>query len=115
MRIYVAKTLENMKKYGPVYDLSVESPDRVSSQTFGEDINEWILEHFIDRINAECDTLLDNGDYDYLDCEKCKKLLNLLNEEEIQSFPDGVQEVFKILKEYALEAIENNTGIAIEM
>ncbi len=33
-------------------------------------LNEWMLEHFIDRLNAECDTLLDNGDYDYLDCEK---------------------------------------------
>ncbi len=115
MRVYVAKTLENMKKYGPVFDLSVESQDRVLSRTFGEDINEWMLEHFIDRLNAECDTLLDNGDYDYLDCEKCRKLLVLLSEEETQSLPDGIQEVFKILKEYASKAIENNTGIAIEM
>lgn len=115
MRIYVAKTLENMKKFGPVYDLSAESPDRVSSHTFGEDINEWFLKHFIDRINAECDTLLDYGDYDYLDSKKCKNLLCLLNDEEIQSLPGGIQDAFEILKECASEAIANNTGIAIEM
>ena len=115
MRIYVAKTLENMKKFGPIYDLTMESMDRVTSYTFGEDINEWFLEHYVDRINAECDTLLDDGDYDYFDYEKCKKLLGLLKGEDISSLPGEVQDVFKILKESASEVINNHTGIAIEM
>lgn len=115
MRVYVAKTLKNMKKYGPVYDLSRESQDRVSSYTFGETVNDWMLEHFVDRINAECDTLLDDGDYDYFDCDKCRKLLDLVSAEDVQTMPGDVQDVFILLKKCASEAITNNTGMAIEM
>ena len=69
----------------------------------------------IDKINETCDTMLDDGDYDYISCEKCSKLVDL-----IESLPDGFvpceyKKVMFTLKEFAIRAIEYNTGIAIEM
>ena len=34
MEIYLAKTLDNMKMYGPTYDLSMEPEDRVETYVF---------------------------------------------------------------------------------
>lgn len=115
MRIYLAKTLENMKKYGSVYDLSMESVDRVVTMNFSEDANSWMLEHFVSRINAECDTLLDDGDYDYLNISQCKRLINLLQKTDNRTIPDEIKPVFACLEEYAQKAVEQKTGMAIEM
>ena len=33
----------------------------------------------VDRINAACDTLLDDGDVDYISSDKCENLIDMIN------------------------------------
>lgn len=115
MTIYLAKTLDNMKKYGDIYDLSMEPDDRVEKYVFGSEENEWLVNNVIDGINAECDTLLDDGDYDYISCEKCNSLIKLLNNINLDVIPLKCKELIVKILEYSNLAIEYKTGIAIEL
>ena len=114
MTIQLAKTLEGIKMYGPIYDLGTGWPDKIEEYVV-EDRDDWFLENMVDRINATCETLLDDGDYDYISAEKCKKLVKM-----IDSLPDGFvpkpfDETILKLKDFAKKAVEYNTGISIEM
>ncbi|WP_027206386.1 hypothetical protein [Butyrivibrio fibrisolvens] len=114
MRLYLAKTLEGLSMYGSIYNLGSGVPDKVEDYAMEYQEYKWMLDNLIDRINASCDTLLDDGDVDYIGAEKCKDLVTLL-----ENLPDGfVPEDYKVvtvLKNFATRAIEYNTGIAIEM
>ena len=79
MRFQLAKTLEGIKMYGPIYDLGTGGPDKVEEFVM-EDVDDWFLNHMIEKINGTCDTLLDDGDVDYISAEKCKDLINMLND-----------------------------------
>lgn len=114
MRFQLAKTLEGLKMYGPIYDLGTGGPETVE-EFVTDDIDDWFLDNMVDRINDVCDTLLDDGDVDYIGAEKCEDLLHM-----IDNLPDGfVPNVFvetvEVLKDFAKRAIEYDTGIEIEM
>ena len=114
MRFYVARTLEKIKMYGPIYDFGSAVPDKVD-EYFVEDFNDWFLDNMIDRINATCDTLLDDGDVDYISAEMCKELVTMLNNLPQGFVPKENREAVDVLLEYAKRAIDYNTGIEIEM
>ena len=115
MVIYLAKKLDDMKKYGPIYDLSMEPEDRVETYAFDVAENEWLLNTIVDSINAKCGTLLDDGDYDYISADKCSNLKEVLEEVDLNSVPDKNRLLVKKMLEYADRAIEYNTGMAIEL
>lgn len=114
MRFQLAKTLEGIKMYGPIYDLGTGGPDKVEEFVM-DDINDWFLDHMIDKINDACDTLLDDGDVDYISAEKCKDLIELLNNLPNNYIPNEFLIAVDVLKEYSQRAIDYNTGIEIEM
>ncbi len=115
MRIQLAKTLDGIGFYGPIYDLGTGVPDKVEEYVMEDNEHDWLLEKMIDRINAECDTLLDDGDYDFIDAGKCKRLIELVDNLPKDYVPEQYKRVVGVLKEYASRAIEYNTGMAIEM
>jgi hypothetical protein len=115
MELYLAKTLENMKLYGPTYDLTMESEDRVESFKFGSGESEWLINNLVDMINAECNTLLDDGDYDFIDAHGCEILLKCLGKFNLANSSKEVEELIKKMKEFATRAVELNTGIAIDL
>ncbi|SCY14284.1 hypothetical protein [Butyrivibrio sp. INlla14] len=115
MELYLAKTLDGMKKYGPIYDLSMEPAERVESYQFGFEENEWLLDNVIDGINAECDTLLDDGDYDFISADKCKALKDYLKKMDKSMIPSEYHEVIQKLIEFSDKAIEYGTGMAIDL
>ena len=79
------------------------------------DLDWYLDEHFAIPVNELCDSLLGYGDVDYLDADKCKKLIPWL-EESIKKESNGkVIDTYNKLKEFAKRAIDLNTGIIIEM
>ena len=114
MTFYLAKTLNNIKKYGPVPDLSGE-PEKVEEYNISEEENEWLLDNLVDEINARCNSLLDDGDYDYFDVEMCHALIELLEDLPKDFVPEKYESMIATLKEYAKRAIGYKTGIAIEL
>lgn len=114
MTVYLSKTLENIKKYGPIPDLSGE-PQKVEEYVYDEEEGYWLLENLVDAINARCDTLLDDGDYDFFDVEKCKVLVELIDELPKGSVPKKYEKMVSDLRSLALRAVSYNTGIGIEL
>lgn len=114
MRFQLAKTLDGIKMYGPIYDLGTGGPDKVEEYV-ADDVNNWFLDSMIGRINSACDTLLDDGDVDYINAEKCKKLIETIDELPSNYIPKEFQEIMAVLIDYAQRAIKYNTGIEIEM
>lgn len=115
MRFYLAKTLEGLSMYGPIYDLGSGVPDKVEDYALDFDEHEWLMTNLIDRINSTCDTLLDDGDVDFIAASKCENLIELL-----ENLPDGFvpqkfQKTIWVLKDFATRAVGYDTGIAIEM
>ena len=100
--------------YGPIYDLVTGRRDKVEEYVV-DDVNDWLLENMVDRINVACDTLLDNGDVDYISAERCKDLLDLISNLPDSFVPYDFNLAIDILKEYEERAIEYCTGISIEM
>ncbi len=114
MTLYLAKSLENIRMYGPIPDLGGQ-PEKVEEYNFGEEENEWLLNNLVDTINARCDSLLDDGDYDFFDVQKCNQLLEVLEELPENFVPEEYSELIRVLREYCIKAISNHTGIAIEL
>lgn len=115
MNIYLAKTLEGMKRYGQIYDLSMEPEDRVEVISFGEDENRWFLKSHVDNVNAACGTLLDDGDVDYIGEEGCKILIRYFEDVNTSDIESQYRQVIDSLLDYAKRAIQYHTGIVIEM
>lgn len=114
MKLQLARTLEGIGLYGPIYDLGTGGADKVE-EFATEDRDDWFLDHMVDKINAACDTTLDYGDYDYISAEKCSHLLDMIENLPCGYVPKDYEPVMQVLKEYARKAILYNTGIAIEM
>lgn len=114
MRFQLAKNLDGIKMYGPIYDLGTGGPDKVE-EYIANDVNDWFLDNMIDKINSACDTLLDDGDVDYIDAERCKCLIEMINELPDNYIPIEFQQIIEVLIDYAQRAIQYNTGIEIEM
>lgn len=114
MRFQLTKTLIGIKMYGPIYDLGTGGPDKVEEYV-ADDIDDWFLDNMIDRINSACDTLLDDGDVDYISAKKCENLIDMINNLPDNYIPSEFQETIAVLLSYAKRAIEYGTGIEIEM
>lgn len=114
MRFQLAKTFDGIKMYGPIYDFGTGETDNVEEYVV-DDINDWFLDNMIDKINTTCDTLLDDGDVDYIDAKRCKCLIDMINELPDNYVPKEYQKIIEVLLDYAQRAIQYNTGIEIEM
>lgn len=115
MRIYLAKTLEGISMYGPIYNLGIGGPDKVEEYVMSFYEHDWLLDNLVDRINAACDTLLDDGDVDYISADKCRDLLDMLDNLPTEYVPDKCAKIISIIRDYATRAIEYGTGIEIEL
>ena len=114
MRFQLAKTLDGMKMYGPIYNFSTADPDNIESY-YAEDVNDWFLDNMIIKINSYCDTCLDDGDIDYIDAKRCKNLIDMIDDLPSGFVPKEFTETIEVLKDFAQRAIEYDTGIEIEM
>lgn len=115
MNSQLVLTLEGIDKYYGDIPLVENYPNKYEEFSFSDDgIDEYLGESFAVPVNKECGCLLGYGDVDYLNAEKCKKLIPWI-EKNIDTFvnPKGKEAVEKILV-FAKRAVELNTGIIIE-
>ncbi|MFR0558393.1 hypothetical protein ACLUWO_05835 [Pseudoscardovia radai] len=65
-------------------------------------------------VDKLCNALLEMYEYDFLNAEQCKKLVPWLDKQIRHPNDKRFLPMYKELKDYALKAIEYNTGIGIE-
>lgn len=115
MKVYLAKDITNLPIYGSVPDLTQGDTTVVDSFDISNEEGRDIDAQFVDQTNAVCDAALDLGDYQYYDAAQCKLLLGWLEGELMDEDKSALYNFYTKLKDYLLYAIDNNTGIAIEL
>jgi hypothetical protein len=113
MKVYLAKDLNNLTMYGDTPDLTLSGSPIVESFCISDVEYSYLDKHFIDETNDACNALLDLGDYQFYNDYQCQLLLDWINSNdsncaELKSF-------YEQLKNYLKYAIDNHTGIAIEL
>lgn len=115
MKVYLAKDITNLPMYGSVPDLTQDDSIVVDSFDISDEEGRYIDAHFVDQTNAICDAALDLGDYQYYDAAQCKLLLGWLEGELMDEDKPALYTFYIKLRDYLQYAIDNNTGIAIEL
>lgn len=114
MKVYLAKNVMNLPKYGNVPDLTQDN-DSVDFFEITEEEGDLIDALFIDQTNELCNAALDLGDYQYYDMSQCSLLLKWINEMRDEDCMIPLQRFINLLEPYLQYAVANNTGIAIEL
>ncbi len=106
--------LEGLKYYGDIPEAPQESGPNV--EVFQFDMEDWPLfrDDFIEPVDTLCDVLLDYSDVDYFDADKCKLLHGWLVERLEKPIQPRLAFLYRKLDEFALRAIELNTGVVVE-
>lgn len=114
------KTLEGIPYYGGEPDVPELLPDpRVEKYDFdfGTNLATWrhFKDDFVIPVNGSCGSLLDLGDYDYFDIEKCAKLRSWLEKRLAADVPDSFKPAYEKLLDYASQAIALKTGVLVQV
>lgn len=115
MKVYLAKDITNLPMYGSVPDLTQGDSIVVDSFDISDEEGRYIDAHFVDQTNAICDAALDLGDYQYYDAAQCKLLIGWLEGELMDEDKPVLYTFYIKLRDYLQYAIDNNTGMAIEL
>ena len=115
MKVYLEKVKTDNFMYGMVPDLTQGNATIVDSFEISEEEGLALDRLFVDQTNAVCDASLDLGDYQYYNSAQCADLYNWLEEATSDESISILNDFFLKLKVYLQYAIDNNTGIAIEL
>jgi len=100
--------------YGNVPCLPVDNIEGKGERFTGEESDSWILlEDFVSGIDPICSNVLDYGDVDYFDSDKCKVIIEWLIHRMSMDITPRLQYLYKILLDYMSRAVELNTGVVI--
>ena len=115
MAFELVKSLEGVSFYGNIPE-SFGAPEGSFEKYRIEESDVLLLnEDFVDSVNDACGTLLDYGDIDFFDAEKCKALKNWLVARLNRDCEDRLAELYGKLLDYAEQAIDLDTGIVVEL
>lgn len=114
MSIQLFLCLDGLDYYGDIPEMP-EDPNGIVEEypLSSDDINMLISD--IDSIDSACNALLDYGDVDFFNCEKCKKLNDWIDNKLKDSIEQRYRKILEILKDFCNRAIELNTGVVIEL
>lgn len=84
---------------------------------FGTNLEIWhqFKDDFVNPVNDSCGSLLDFGDCDYFDIEKCIKLKNWLEKQLAEDVSDLFRPTYEKLLDYTFRAIALKTGILVQV
>ncbi len=74
-----------------------------------------LFESDIDDIDRVCGALLDIGDVEFFNADKCVKLSDWITERLKQPLSPRYQNLLGVLKEYCQQAIQLGTGVYIDL
>ena len=108
---------DKLRTYGDIPDVPNKSDETAETYRFLEEGDFDLLDqYFIDEVNKLTGTLLDYGDVDYLNEQRCKQLLPWLNQQlDRQDLPPRLISIYQLLKDLAERAIDLGTGVVIEL
>lgn len=115
MKFELIKNPIGLEMYGDIPCLPVDVDDKTGERFIGEESDSWLLlEYFVRKIDSSCPNLLDYGDVDYFNRDKCKIIKRWL--ENIEPTENArLIRLFDVLHDYTTRAIELNTGVVIEL
>lgn len=108
-------TFEGIKNdsYGPYVD-DIYNDKRVACFPLEtSDVNLFIED--IDEIDSKCEALLDYGDVDYFDAQKCAILNEWVAQRLQKPTVPRYHKMLEVLSNYCQRAVELNTGVVIEL
>jgi len=114
MAIRLFLDLNDLKYYGDIPEKPESSLGRVEEYPLSSDDIKLFIKD-IDSLDAACNDLLDFGDVDYFNAEKCGKLREWIRERLEQPVSARYREILETLMSYCERAIELNTGVVIEL
>ena len=114
MAIQLFLDLNDLKYYGDIPEKPENSFGRVEEYSLSSDDIKLLMED-IDSLDAACNALLDLGDVDYFNAEKCEKLREWISGRLEKTASTRYREILETLKGYCDRAIELNTGVVIEL
>jgi len=108
--------LNNLDYYGYIPEIPKEPAGRVEIFPLQ---NQWddadLFLNDLPEIDERCDALLDYGDVDYFNNEKCVKLKEWIVERLNKPIDSRYKELLEVLKNYCERAIELKTGVVIDL
>ena len=108
--------LNNLDYYGYIPEIPKDPDGRVEIFPLQ---NQWddveLFMNDLPEIDERCDALLDYGDVDYFDCNKCAILREWIVERLNKPIDARYQELLGILKGFCERAIELKTGVVIDL
>ena len=109
--------LNNLEYYGYIPEIPKDREGRVEIYRFDVTREHWdlLLDDFIDPVCNLCEALIDIGDVDFLNADKCKKLKGWLEKRLQRDVPETFKPIYEKLLEFSSRAIELNTGVEIEL
>ena len=109
--------LNNLEYYGYMPKIPKDREGRVEIYRFDVTREHWslLLDDFIDPVCNLCEALIDIGDVDFLNADKCKKLKGWLEKRLQRDVPETFKPIYEKLLEFSSRAIELNTGVEIEL
>lgn len=114
MSIQLFLRLDGLDYYGDIPEKPDDSNGIVDEYALSSNDIKMILND-IDSIDDACDVLLDNGDVDFFNCEKCAKLKEWIDNRLKIAMEPRYRKILEVLKDYCIRAIELNTGVVIEL
>ncbi len=108
-------TFEGVKSnaYGPYVD-DIDNDKRVICFRL-EASDVCLFMEDVDEIDNKCKALLDYGDVDYFDTQKCAILKDWIAERLQKQIVPRYREMLEALSNYCQRAVELNTGVVIEL
>lgn len=114
MKFELIKDADGLEMYGDCPCLPIDYSEEQGERFVGTLEDAVILkEHLVPGIDTAVENLLDIGDVDYFDCEKCR-LICLWIEEKMQGdLEERLRELYGVLLLFMKKAIELKTGVVI--
>lgn len=114
MAIQLFLNLNGLKYYGNIPEKPENSSGMIEEYALSSDDIKLFIKD-IDSLDVACNALLDLGDVDYFNAEKCRKLIEWIRERFKQPVSARYREILETLMGYCERAIELNTGVVIEL
>ena len=114
MAIQLFLDLNNLEYYGYIPEVPDNSEGRIEEFHFINGDEDYLKDD-IDEIDSICGALLDIGDVDYFNCEKCAKLKDWVDERLQKPVVPRYREILGVLRDYCQRAIALKTGVVIEL
>ena len=79
-----------------------------------DDVDLFFEDNAIDEIANRCASLIDYGESDYFNSEKCAVILKWIGERLSNPTTPRYHEILEVLRDFCERAIELNTGVVID-